>query len=168
MDYFFEIMKNTIKNGGYKLEDYLERIYVMYVETKITKEQKDELDKLARENANVDSSIDILNKLKELDLRVTNLEKNIVEEPTEEPEEPELYPAFVKGKWYYNGDKCSENGKNYTCIAPSGQVCVWSPSEYPTYWQEEVVETQEDNAETQEDNTEKVEEVNAENGTDTE
>lgn len=153
MDYFFEIMKNTIKNGGYKLEDYLERIYVMYVETKITKEQKDELDKLARENANVDSSIDILNKLKELDLRVTNLKKNIVKEPTEEPEEPELYPAFVKGKWYYNGDKCSENGKNYTCIAPSGEVCVWSPSEYPVYWQEEVETKQEDNAETQEEAT---------------
>ena len=128
MDYFFEIMKNTIKNGGYKLEDYLERIYVMYVETKITKEQKDELDKLARENANVDNSIEIMEKLKELDLRVTNLEKNIVE--------PELYPAFVKGKWYYKGDNCSENGKNYTCIAPEGQVCVWSPSEYPTYWKE--------------------------------
>lgn len=155
MDYFFEIMKNTIKSGGYKLEDYLERIYVMYVETKITKEQKDELDNLARENANVDNSIEIMEKLKELDLRVTNLEKNKAEEPTEEPEEPELYPAFVKGKWYYNGDKCSENGKNYTCIAPSGEVCVWSPSEYPVYWQEEV------------ENTKNMKEVNVEDGTNT-
>ena len=151
MDYFFEIMKNTIKNGGYKLEDYLERIYVMYVETKITKEQKDELDKLARENANVDSSIDILNKLKELDLRVTNLEKNIVEEPTEPAEE---YPEFIKDKWYYNGDKITYMGKKYICIAPAGQVCVWSPDGYPPYW-EEVTETQEEATDTtQEDNTE--------------
>ena len=150
MDYFFEIMKNTIKNGGYKLEDYLERIYVMYVETKITKEQKDELDNLARENANVDSSIDIMEKLKELDLRVTNLEKNKSEEPTEPVEE---YLEFVKDKWYYNGDKITYMGKKYICIAPAGQVCVWSPDGYPPYW-EEVVETkQDDNAETQEEAT---------------
>lgn len=154
----YEIIKNVIKNKNFELKDILHKINTIWVERAITEEQKNELDNLARENANVDSSIDIMQKLKELDLRVTNLEKNKVEEPTEPTEEPEeLYPAFVKGKWYYNGDKCSENGKNYTCIAPSGEVCVWSPSEYPVYWQEEVETKQEDNAETQEEATDTTE-----------
>lgn len=74
--------------------------------------------------------------MQNFETRLTNLENPEGEEPTEPTEE---YPAYVPGKWYYNGDSCSENGKNYTCIAPEGQVCVWSPSQYPAYW-EEVVE----------------------------
>ena len=106
----------------------------------------EELETLAREKANTDNSIDILNKLKEIDLKIQNYDARItkLENPEqEEPEEPtEEYPEYVPGKWYYNGDTCSENGKNYTCIAPSGQVCVWSPSEYPAYWQEDTEESE--------------------------
>ena len=150
----YEIIKNVIKNKDFELKDILHKINTIWVERAITEEQKNELDNLARENANVDSSIDILNKLKELDLRVTNLEKNIAEKPTEPTEETETYPAFVKDKWYYNGDKITYMGKKYICIAPAGQVCVWSPDGYPPYW-EEVTETQEEATDTtQEDNTE--------------
>lgn len=41
---------------------------------------------------------------------------------------------FVVGKTYYEGDKVRFDGKIYECIAPDGVVCVWSPSDYPTYW----------------------------------
>ena len=141
----YEILKETIENTNYKLEEMLDKIYVLYAKNKLTKEEMEELEGYAKEKANTDNSIDILNKLKEMDLRIQNCETRLTkpENPEgEEPEEPvEEYPAYVPGKWYYNGDKCSENGKNYTCIAPSGQVCVWSPSEYPAYWQE-VVESE--------------------------
>lgn len=141
----YEILKETIENTNYKLEEMLDKIYVLYAKSKLSKEEMEELEEYAKEKANTDNSIDILNKLKEMDLRMQNCETRLTKlgnPEGEEPEEPvEEYPAYVPGKWYYNGDKCSENGKNYTCIAPSGQVCVWSPSEYPAYWQE-VVESE--------------------------
>ena len=142
----YEIVKETIENTNYKLEEMLDKIYTLYTKDKLSKEEMEELETCAREKANIDNSIDVLNKLKEMDLRMQNCETRLtkLENPEgEEPEEPvEEYPAYVPGKWYYNGDKCSENGKNYTCIAPSGQVCVWSPSEYPAYWQEVVEESE--------------------------
>ena len=143
----YESIKNLIEKGNYELTDILKKITTVWLKPYITKEEMEELEILAREKANTDNSIDVLNKLKEIDIkmqnfetRLTNLENPEGEEPTEPTEE---YPAYVPGKWYYNGDNCSENGKNYTCIAPEGQVCVWSPSEYPTYW-EEVVEDKEE------------------------
>ena len=146
----FEIIKNVIKNKDFELKDILYKINKMWIESAITEEQKNELDALARENANIDNSIDILQKLKELDERVLKLE-NKTEEKPEEPTEPVIeYPAYVPGKWYYRGDNCSENGKNYTCTAPEGQVCTWSPSEYPPYWEEVTAEdTAKDNTESE-------------------
>lgn len=142
----YEILKETIENTNYKLEEMLDKIYVLYAKSKLSKEEMEELEEYAKEKANTDNSIDILNKLKEMDLRMQNCETRLtkLENPEgEEPEEPvEEYPAYVPGKWYYNGDPCSENGKNYICIAPEGQVCVWSPSEYPAYWQEVVEESE--------------------------
>lgn len=144
----YEIIKESIENTNYKLEEMLDKIYTLYAKDKLSKEQMEELETDAREKANSDNSIDVLNKLKEMDLRMQNCEtrlaklENPEEEEPEEPTDTEKYPAYVPGKWYYNGDNCSENGKNYTCIAPEGQVCVWSPSEYPAYWQE-VTESEE-------------------------
>lgn len=153
----YEAIKDVIENGTYELSDILERIYVMYSRSKINIEQMEELETLAREKANIDNSIDVINKLKEIDSKMQEFDTRItkLENPSaEEPEEPEVtYPEFVKDKWYYNGDTCSENGKNYICIAPEGQVCVWSPSQYPAYWQE-VIEESEETAEKVEDNSE--------------
>ena len=139
----YESIKDIIEKGNYELADILEKINTVWLKSYISKKEMEELETLARTNANIDNSIDMINKLKEIDLRMQNFETRLVklenaevEEPTEPTEE---YPAYVEGKWYYNGDNCSENGKNYTCIAPEGQVCVWPPSKYPAYW-EEVVE----------------------------
>ena len=134
----YETIKNLIEKGGYELVDILKKINTVWLKSYITEEEMEELETLAREKANTDNSIDVLNKLKEIDLIMKDHETRLAKlenQEGEEPTEPE-YPAFIEGKWYYNGDLCSENGKNYTCIAPEGQVCVWSPSKYPTYWQE--------------------------------
>ena len=137
----YETIKNLIEKGGYELVDILKKINTVWLKSYITEEEMEELETLAREKANTDSSIDVINKLKEIDLKMQEFDTRItkLEEPGEKPEEPteeETYPAYVPGKWYYNGDTCSENGKNYTCIVPQVQVCVWSPSEYPAYWEE--------------------------------
>ena len=45
-------------------------------------------------------------------------------------------PDYAPGTWYYRGDMVRFEDAVYTCVAPAGVVCVWSPAEYPTYWQE--------------------------------
>lgn len=125
----YDTIKSIINNGTYGLNDILNKIDVMWLQSSITEEQKEELTKLARENANISNETDIIAKLQELDERVKALEN---QEVTPQPEE---YPEYVVGKWYYKDDKITFNGKKYVCIAPHGQVCTWSPEGYPAYWQ---------------------------------
>ena len=42
---------------------------------------------------------------------------------------------YVAGTWYYRGDNVKFDSEVYTCIAPAGVACVWSPAEYGAYWQ---------------------------------
>lgn len=127
----YRIIKNVIERGGYDLTDILQKVKTLWANGSITDEQYDELLGLARGRAQTKDSIDIIAMLNDLESRVRALESNTqTETPTEE------YPEFVVGKWYYNGDKCSFSGKNYTCTAPKGTVCVWSPTDYPAYWEE--------------------------------
>ena len=127
----YQIIKNVIERGGYDLTVILQKIKTLWVNGNITDEQYNELLGLARSGAQTKDSIDIIARLNDLESRVRALESNTqTETPTEE------YPEFVVGKWYYNGDKCSFSGKNYICKAPTGAVCVWSPTDYPAYWEE--------------------------------
>ena len=139
----YESNKNIINNQKYVLEDLLSKIDIIWLQEDLTNEQKDELYQLARNKANTDHSINELDKLKKFDKRLVDLEDRVykIENDGVEPPTTE-YPPFEKGKWYYNGNTCSENGKNYICIGPEGQVCVWSPTHYPAY-SKEVVETTE-------------------------
>lgn len=129
----FEIVKNVIGTGRYELTALLGKIDTLWVQGTLTDEQHDELVRLAQGSADVENSVDIIAKLAELEARVAALENS--EAPGGETEE---YPAYVIGKWYYNGDKITYNGKHYVCIAPSGAVCTWNPDEYPVYWTEAV------------------------------
>lgn len=87
----YESIKNIIEKGNYELADILEKINTVWLKSYITKEQMEELEALAREKANIDNSIDVINKLKEIDskmqefdTRITKLE-NPSAEDTEEP-----------------------------------------------------------------------------------
>lgn len=132
----FGIIKAVIETGQFELSDILKKIEKQWLEMRITDSQKDVLIQLARENARVQDSINILDLLKEIvDLkkRVEVLEKQ--KAPDTETQEPsELYGEFIVGKWYYAGDRINFNGKSYECIAPEGVVCVWNPNDYPAYW----------------------------------
>ena len=129
----YRIIKDVIESKNYELADLLVKIDKRCLENQITEEQRDELQAMARENADVSKSIDVLVKLQELEHRIKILEADNAtdtDEPTEE------YAEFVVGKWYYAGDKITFNGKNYECIAPNADVCTWNPQEYPAYWNE--------------------------------
>lgn len=129
-----KIIEKVIESRNYELSDILKKIDTLWVQGSITEEAKKILADKARNNANVQNSMDILAKLEELDKRVKALEAQ-AETETEEPTEAS-YPEYEVGKWYYRGNKVMFDGVAHECTAPEGVVCVWSPSEYPTYWEE--------------------------------
>lgn len=132
----YDVVKNVIASKNYDLTDILGKIETVWVQSRITDEQKMELILLAQENAKAENSIDILSKLYDLDRRVTALEnKDKADEPTEDDTEITTYPPYESGVWYYRDDVVSFDGQNYKCVAPEGVVCTWSPSEYPLYWE---------------------------------
>lgn len=138
----YEAVKNVIASGNFELVKMLEKIDVLWIQGSLTDDQRLELVELARGKADVRNGIDVYAKLAELDRAVKDNAAAIAAlksggtESGDSTAETEEYPAYVAGKWYYAGDKCSENGKNYECCAPEGQVCTWSPSGYPDYWTE--------------------------------
>ena len=128
------VIKKVIESKNYELSDMLKKIDTLWVQGSISEEVKNELSAMARNNASMQNSIDILAKLEELDKRLKVLENAQTE--TEEPAETN-YPEYQAGKWYYNGDIVMFEGKAYKCIAPDKQVCTWNPVEYPAYWEAE-------------------------------
>lgn len=135
----YNLIKGVLGRKGYELADITKKINAFWVQGILSDEQKEELLSMAQGNAKAEASVDVIAKLTELEGRVKVVEQALAsggsDSETDEPTE-ETYAEFVVGKWYYAGDKVSFEGKNYTCIAPSGAVCVWSPTDYPVYWEE--------------------------------
>lgn len=138
----FEIVKNVILGKNYKLEDMLNKINVLWLENKLSDEEKTSLISLARENAVAENSY-ASNEIifKEIFDRLEKIENIVFKDDEEEVEE---YPQFVKPNGahdcYNEGSKMTFNGKKYICLING---CVWSPDEYPAAWQEVVEETEE-------------------------
>ena len=130
----YNIFKSVILSKNFELTTMLHKIDTIWVQGKITDTEKDELIKLAQDNADPRMSFDVAKVLEDHEARLRALEKGgAASKPAEE------YPPYVPGRVYKNGDKCSENGKNYICTLPEHtDVCVWAPSGYPAYWREVV------------------------------
>ncbi len=142
----YEIFKNALK-GQYELVDMLNKIAEYYIKGNLSKEEKEELEDEARINANPENSYapimeqlnEAFERIKSLEDRVSVLEGNNPEEPTEPVEE---YPEYVKPTGahdaYKIGDKITYNDKKYECIFNG---CVWNPDEYPQGWKEVTEQT---------------------------
>lgn len=124
----YDVIKDVINTKRYVLADMLHKIDTLWAQGDIDDDQRTELISLAQGNADMTQEANVLTKIEELEQRVRALE-------TGNTEPGEAYPDYVAGKWYYNGDKITFEGGKYKCIAPDGVVCVWSPTEYPTYWE---------------------------------
>lgn len=122
------IFQTVIGRGGYDLAGLLKNIDQYHIERKLSDAERDELYEQARAGALPENSVDLMRKLQELEQRVAALENSGSTSETVE--------EYVPGKWYYNGNKCLFDGKIHECTAPAGVVCVWSPAEYPAYWEE--------------------------------
>ena len=124
----YDVIKDVINTRRYVLADMLHKIDTLWAQGDLDDEQRTELIALAQGNADTAQEVNALAKLEELEQRVRALE-------TGSTEPGEAYPDYVVGKWYYSGDKITFEGGKYKCIAPDGVVCVWSPKEYPVYWE---------------------------------
>lgn len=127
----YEIIKSVIQSGRYELTDILTKIDTLWVQGDLLDDERTELTDLARSGADPAQGVDVLAKLSDLDKRVAALERA----GATDPEPGEEYLEYIPGKWYYKDDKCTYKGSKYICTAPNGVVCVWSPDEYPAYWQ---------------------------------
>ena len=167
----YNVVRKVIEAKRYELKDMLKKIDTLWVQGNLDDNSRAELISLARGNALTGNSVDMLAKLEEIDRRLKAVEDAISakdsteegdtivdveegenvegtvtpEEPItpEEPEEPVVvtYPEFQTGKWYYAGDIVAFGGANYRCVAPTGTPCVWSPSDYPNFWDMIIEET---------------------------
>lgn len=133
----YEIFKNILNGKDYELVDILNKIDEYYVKSKLSKEQKEELEEEARQNANPENSYAPLEeRLEALESRVDVLENKLYSQGQTGSEEPtEEYPEFVQPTGahdaYHVGDKITYNGKKYECIYDG---CVWTPDTYPAGW----------------------------------
>lgn len=130
------IIENVILTGMYDLADMLKKIDTLWVQGDLTDGERTELQGLARGHADhAQSFAPLQEQIDALAARVEKLEKATGGDPAEE------WPAYVKPTGahdaYHAGDKITFEGEHYTCIAPEGVACVWSPAEYPAYWEKE-------------------------------
>ena len=123
------IFENVIARGDYDLAGLLKKIDGYHIAGRLSDDERDELYEKARTGANPAESVDVLAKIAELERRVKALE-----EGHDSGTGSNDVPEYEVGKWYYKDDKVMYDGKEYTCTAPDGVVCVWSPVEYPAYW----------------------------------
>ena len=127
----YNIIKTVLNSGGYDLTTILKKIDTLWLQGKLTDAEYKELNTIARGGAKPENSVDMVNKITDLENRVRRLENG----DTSPNEGIVGYPEYAIGKWYYKGDRIVFEGKNYVCIAPEGTVCVWSPKDYPAYWE---------------------------------
>lgn len=136
----YDLTKNVISSGNFELGKMLNKINVLWAESNITDDERAELISFAQNKANVNNSINLYKVVSDQDKRIKVLEEKVAllmadDRVQDDNAEETTYDEYVAGKYYYNGDKVVFDSLIYTCIAPDGVVCVWSPTEYPEYWE---------------------------------
>lgn len=150
----FNIFENVITNKDFDLRDMLKKIEESYIESYISKEEKEQLEQMARDNTKLENSYaDVQVQIDYLAQQIRQLEETVnanakgmsalkdaveklggtITKPTTEPieEYPEYKQPTGSFDAYKIGDKISFNGDKYECILDN---CVWSPTEYPQGW----------------------------------
>lgn len=139
----YSILKNVIISGDFNLDTMLTKIQTMWAQSRINEEEMEELTGLARGNAKASNDLDFKDlvlqhdqMIRDLFLAVADLKAGTGDNSVVDGVDEKDVPEFVVGKTYYADDIVKFNNKLYVCIAPAGAVCVWSPADYPIYWEE--------------------------------
>jgi len=125
---YFNTIKDYILTGSYNYSNLEYRLDVLFVEDKITQEERDQLLTLAGENARDSEQIDVVAKLKELEDRIYSLEHPV------EPDYPIYTPGYVTKKgeiirFDYDSDGVYDllrydGGRSETSLSP-GKIDGW-------------------------------------------
>ena len=130
------IFEKVIARGEYDLNGILKRIDEYHIEGKLTDGERAELIEAARGAAL--PGIDLQGEAQRLWATLRTLETRIaaLETPGEAPEAwPVWHQPAGAHDAYFTGDGMTyTDGLRYTCIAPEGVACVWSPETMPDYW----------------------------------
>ena len=129
----YEVIKKVIESKKYELSDILKKIDTLWLQGDISDSQKEQLVSMARNNADLSQSIKIIEMFDDLEERIRVLEEKVLLSNTTTEESEVL--KYKPNKKYKNGDKVSFEGKTYICIVPDEEKCVWSPKDYPDYWE---------------------------------
>lgn len=136
----YEQVKTVIKSGRYELKDMLRKIEVLWLQDSVTDEQKEELEHLARNGADMSKGYASLEeRIAALEAWKKQIEENGGEVPTPGEEADEEYPAWHKPTGahdaYYNGAKMTyTDGVKYECAAPEGYAVTYGPDVLPNMW----------------------------------
>lgn len=141
---FYYELKSVLDARRYDLKQMLNKLSKFLANDQITIDEYDSLVVIAREQADYNASLpeesklvqQLMSKVTSLEATVADIESRIAKLEDPEGSEPVLdeYPEYDPHKWYYNGMGCTFEGEKYMCVAPEGQVCTWSPRDYPPYW----------------------------------
>ena len=124
----FNVFKNVIENRNFELKGIIKKIDTLWAQSSITDDERAELISLAQSKANVQQSIDVTQKLEELDKRMKVVEEMLANNDNNSDDTEVVYADYEVGKWYYNGNIVKFEDVLYKCVAPDGVVCVWSPT----------------------------------------
>lgn len=130
------VFDRLIGGGAFDLKDVTDKVHYYHAMGQLSTEEAEELITRAQEAFTPAGQDKVGEKLKELDARVRELENAVQSLQANGNDEPDEY---VPGHWCHTGDQVMFEGEKYTCIAPENTVCVWSPAEYPAYWEQEKV-----------------------------
>lgn len=124
------LFASVIRKGDYDLGAMLRRIDEYHIEGKLTDDDRQDLIAMARGDAA--PQLDVPAEIQKLWAAVHALQEK--SGSTDESDIPEFVQPTGAHNAYFTGDSILFEGTVYTCIAPEGVACVWSPVTMPDYW----------------------------------
>lgn len=125
-----DIFERVIAQRNYDLTSMLARIDEYHIAGKLTDAEREALTASARTGADPATGMDLAAEIQRLWDAIRKLQGVT---------DPAVVPDFIQPTGahdaYYNGDRVLFGGTVYTCVAPAGVACVWSPTTMPDYWQ---------------------------------
>ena len=124
------IFERVIAQRNFDLTQMLGRIDEYHIAGKLTDAERAELVSAARSAADPASGMDIAGEIQRLWAAVRQLQGS-----TESTDIPVFIQPTGSHDAYFAGDRVLFSGTVYTCVAPDGVACAWSPVTMPDYWQ---------------------------------
>lgn len=123
------IIENVIKKGDYDLDKIIEKIDILFVEGKLTLDEKNDLCELARVDPK--PQYDVKKEIENLWLAIKALKNDGSENENDEIIMEWVQPTGAHNA-YNEGDRMIFDGKIYKSLINGN---VWSPVSYPSAWE---------------------------------